>query len=84
VVFLGVSVDTDREALDRAVERLEIPWPQLMDGKGYEGEVAMRYAVRAIPDHYLIDAEGKIVARSRGVEGIAEALADVARQRAAR
>lgn len=80
MVFLGVSVDTERSALEAAVRRLKIPWPQLMDGKGYDGEIPARYAIRAIPDHYLIDAEGKIVARSRSAEGIEEALRHVGRR----
>jgi hypothetical protein len=77
-------VDTERRALDAAVKRLGIPWPQLMDGKGYDGEIPTRYAIRAIPDHYLIDAEGKIVARSRTAEGIEEPLRHVGREPSAR
>lgn len=57
---VGVSLDQDAEAWKKAVERLEIPWIQMSDLKGWKSEAAKAYAVTTIPSTVLIDAEGKI------------------------
>lgn len=59
---MGISIDDDREALVRMVERKNLPWPQIFDGQGYEGAVPKLYNLRSIPTHYVIDREGRIAA----------------------
>jgi peroxiredoxin len=61
-VVVGISIDDDREALTRMVERQGLPWPQIFDGRGYEGAVPTLYNLRSIPTHYVIDREGRIAA----------------------
>lgn len=44
-------------------KRLAMPWPQLFDGKAYEGEIAKLYRVQGTPQIYLVDRAGRIFAR---------------------
>jgi hypothetical protein len=42
-------------------------WPQIYDGKGWQSELAGRYAVTGIPATFLLDKQGKI--RYKNVRG---------------
>jgi peroxiredoxin len=67
--IIGISLDSDRAALDRYIKSYNVTWPQYFDGKGWQNGVAEMYKVRSIPATYLIDKQGKIRYRSlRGDE----------------
>ena len=38
-----------------------MPWPQQLDGKGFNGEIVNRYGIRTVPAMMLLDQTGKIV-----------------------
>lgn len=63
VRIVGVSLDRDRAAWLDAVRRLEIEWPQASDLKGVESPVAARYGVHFTPTTFVLDGEGRIVAK---------------------
>ncbi|TXH21814.1 MAG: AhpC/TSA family protein [Chitinophagaceae bacterium] len=62
--IIGVSVDTDREAWKKAIEKDKLPWIQLSDLKGWKSEVAVKYNVNALPANFLIDPDGNIIAKN--------------------
>jgi peroxiredoxin len=62
--IIGISLDSDRAALERFIKTNGMTWPQYFDGRGWQNEVAEKYKVRAIPATYLIDKQGKIRYRS--------------------
>jgi peroxiredoxin len=67
--IIGISLDSDREALEKFIKTYDMTWPQYFDGKGWQNGLAEQYRVRAIPATYLIDKKGKIRYRSlRGAE----------------
>lgn len=61
---LGVSLDdqTKKDAWLQAIEKDGMPWTQVSDLKGWKNEAAVLYGVSAIPQNYLINPEGKIIA----------------------
>ncbi len=61
---LGVSLDEPktRDKWLKAIAADQLGWPQVCDTGGFGGEVAQRYNIRAIPQNFLIDPTGKIVA----------------------
>jgi peroxiredoxin len=61
---VGISVDSDERDMQNFVKRQGLPWPQYFDGKGWGSKLAIRYSVVKIPTNYLLDAEGKVVARN--------------------
>lgn len=61
--LIGISLDDDQDAWDRATNKLGITWPQMSDLKGWESVAAITYGINSIPHTILIDKEGKIVAR---------------------
>ena len=61
--IIGVSLDEDAEKLAAFVKKNEMPWPQLFDGKGWQNALAQKIGVSSIPATFLLDHEGKIVAK---------------------
>lgn len=67
--ILGVSLDQDKDAWLKAVADDKLTWTQVSDLKYWNNDVAKLYGVRSIPASYLLDKEGKIVAKNlRGEE----------------
>ncbi|WP_190242611.1 TlpA disulfide reductase family protein [Hymenobacter lapidiphilus] len=62
--ILGISLDLekDRPKWLKALADDQLTWTQVWDLRGFEGDVARRYNVRGIPQNFLIDPSGKIVA----------------------
>jgi hypothetical protein len=46
----------------------KITWPQILDGKSGDGEVAKMFNLRGTPLLYLIDRDGKIAAKGHSAE----------------
>ncbi|MDR1682991.1 MAG: AhpC/TSA family protein [Candidatus Symbiothrix sp.] len=68
--ILGISLDNrDAGAWKRAIEKDQLAWPQVSDLKGWKNEVAQMYRISQIPQNFLLNPEGIIVARNlRGSE----------------
>ena len=77
---IGVSLDkTDgKDALISFAKENNMPWRQYFDGQFWGNKLAVKYGVTAIPMAYLLDGEGKIIAKNvRGEEldaAVAKAL----------
>ena len=67
--ILGVSLDEKKGKWEQAIKHDQLDWTQVSDLKGWESDVAALYEVRAIPMNFLLDKEGRIIAKSlRGAE----------------
>ena len=80
VVFVGVSVDTNLDRLDKFVKEKAIPWAQLADGKAFDGPIPKLYRPNGTPTLYVLDRAGRIVARLDSAEKIEESLQPVLAQ----
>jgi thiol-disulfide isomerase/thioredoxin len=66
---VGISLDRDREALEKFLADEQNPWITLHDGDWNDNAVASYYGVMGIPTVILVDKEGKVVStRARGPE----------------
>ena len=59
---LGISIDEGREKWLQAIADDHLPWTQVADLNGPQNEAAQRYNIQGIPQNFLIDPTGKIVA----------------------
>jgi len=66
---VGISLDDDGNKWKKAVKEDGMPWLQLSDLKGSDNEVARYYNINAIPFSFLLDPQGRIIAR--GLRGTA-------------
>ncbi|MBB5639196.1 peroxiredoxin [Pedobacter cryoconitis] len=69
--IIGVSLDQEgkKDAWLAAIKKDGLVWTQVSDLKFWNNEVAVLYGVRGIPQNFLVDPAGKIVATNlRGEE----------------
>jgi peroxiredoxin len=60
---LGVSLDEKKDKWLAAIRVDDLPWTQVSDLKGWKNEAAVQYGVAGIPMNFLLDRDGKIVAK---------------------
>lgn len=62
--ILGVSLDRTREAWLKAIEDDNLLWVHVSDLQYFNSKAAQMYNIQAIPATYLIDDQGRIVAKN--------------------
>lgn len=66
---LGVSLDRAKEPWLKAIKDDQLNWAQVSDLKFWNNAVAVQYKIQSIPQNYLIDPNGIIIAKNlRGQE----------------
>ena len=71
---LGISLDSDRAKLESFIKAQKMTWPQYFDGAGWGNKLAKKYGVNSIPATYLLDREGKIIAKGLRGEALESAV----------
>ncbi|MBN1513299.1 MAG: TlpA family protein disulfide reductase, partial [Phycisphaerae bacterium] len=72
---VGISLDTSDQTPRTMVEKLGMNWPNLVLGPAEDNPVAKLYGVSGIPAMFLIDADGRVVARDLQGEALQTELA---------
>ncbi len=60
----GVSLDKDKNAWLGAIKKDGLTWTHGSDLKFWSSAVAQLYGVSAIPATYLLDKDGKVIAKN--------------------
>lgn len=67
--IFGVSHDVSASAWKKAIADDKLIWPNVSDLKGADNEAGLIYGVYEIPTNFLIDPNGKIIAKNlRGTD----------------
>jgi peroxiredoxin len=67
--IFAVSQDTNKDNWIRAIEKDKLKWKHVNDLKGNSNEAAFIYGVHSLPNNFLIDENGIIIAKNlRGVK----------------
>lgn len=76
---LGVSLDSkkNRQAWIDAIAKDGLNWTQVSDLKFFDNEAAVLYGVKSIPQNFLIDPNGIIVAKNLRGTALEEKLAAI-------
>lgn len=74
---LGVSFDKSREKWIEAIIKDTLGWKHVSDLKSWDNEVRELYFVRSIPENYLIDKTGTIIAKSLRGEALNAKLEEI-------
>jgi peroxiredoxin len=72
--IIGVSLDESEGKLKSFLEAQKMPWAQYFDGQGWGNKLAGKYGVTSIPATYLLDGEGRIIAKDLRGEALDKAL----------
>ncbi len=73
----GVSLDRDRDAWLKAIEKDQLTWIHVSDLKFWNSEGAQTYGVRGIPATFLVDPKGKIIAKNLRGEALDYKLTEI-------
>lgn len=74
---LGVSLDQDKEAWQKAIQQDNLTWSHMSDLKQWESAAVASYKFDGIPFNDLIDPEGKIIASGLRGQGLEAKLAEL-------
>ena len=74
---LGVSLDQAKPAWLNAIKMDGLTWTHLSDLKGWGNEVAALFHVTSIPQNFLIDPQGKIIAKNLRGEALNKKLEEL-------
>lgn len=72
--ILGVSLDDNKTNWQQAIKKDNLSWTHVSDLEGWESKAAQLYGVQSIPTNFLLDKEGKIVARDLRGEALEQKL----------
>lgn len=74
---LGVSLDRDKQKWLDAIHKDKLMWTHVSDLKFWSNEVAQMYKVQSIPQNFLVDPNGKIVAKNLRGTALDEKLCEL-------
>lgn len=77
LVIIGVSLDKNKEAWIKAIKADGLAWYQVSDLQYWDNKVAKLYGIQAIPQSFLIDPEGKLVAKNLRGDALEAELTEV-------
>lgn len=64
VEIVSVAIDSEKEDWQKAVNRPELNWPQLIDTDMWQGSAVQTLKFDSIPYNFLVSKEGKILAKA--------------------
>lgn len=62
--IFAVNLDTNQKAWSRAVARDNADWVHISDSRGWVSPLAATYGVNALPSSFLLDPDGRIIAKN--------------------
>jgi peroxiredoxin len=79
---IGVSLDRPGKKEDwiKAIQADGLVWTQVSDLKYWDNAVAKLYGIRSVPQNFLLDKEGKIIAENLRGEDLMNKLAELLEQ----
>ncbi|SDF46245.1 Peroxiredoxin [Mucilaginibacter pineti] len=72
--ILGVSMDENKSQWLQAVKKDQLIWENVSDLRGDKNKATLMYGVSAIPDNFLIDQNGIIIAKNLRGEALDDQL----------
>jgi peroxiredoxin len=73
----GVSLDRSKDDWLKAIDDDKLNWIHVSDLKYWQNEAAALYSVNSIPANFLVDREGRIVAKNLREEALREKVAEL-------
>jgi thiol-disulfide isomerase/thioredoxin len=58
--IVGISFDSEKDALQKFVKKEKMEWPQYFDGKGWQNAYGTTYGIHSIPTMWLVDKKGNL------------------------
>lgn len=75
--ILSVSLDDNKAKWLEAIKKDHLSWTHVSDLQGWQNSVAIQYGIAGVPMNFLVDKEGRIVAKGLRGEDLEKKLAEV-------
>ena len=75
--IFGVSLDQDKAAWTNAIAKDQLTWPHVSDLQYWNSVAAQAYQVSSIPMTFLLDPQGKIIAKGLRGDSLNQYLANL-------
>lgn len=75
--ILGVSLDSNKEAWQKAIQADGLIWHHVSDLKGWKNDAAALYGVKSVPASFLIGPDGKVIGKDLRGEELHQKLAAI-------
>jgi thiol-disulfide isomerase/thioredoxin len=75
--ILGVSLDEKKDKWQEAIKKDNLNWMQVSDLQGWKNSVAVLYGVQGIPMNFLLNRDGKIIAKGLRGDDLEKKLDEV-------
>lgn len=75
--IVGVSLDDEKKAWLSAIEKDGLPWVHVSDLKGWKNAAAVLYGINAVPQNFLLDPNGVIIAKDLRGEELTKKLGEI-------
>lgn len=73
----AVSLDSDKPGWIKAINKDKLPWINVSELNGYDNSAAIIYGIYELPTNYLIDPNGKIIAKNLRGKVLEDKLAEL-------
>jgi len=77
LAILGISLDDNKSLWIEAIKADGLTWENVSDLKGSKNNAALIYGINGIPDNFLIDKSGTIIARNLRGERLEKKLQEL-------
>lgn len=74
---LSISMDENRAAWLKAVRDDNMVWQQTWDPMNFQGKIALEFGITYVPRSFLLDPEGRVIARDLRGEDLGRKLEEV-------
>lgn len=72
--IVGISLDESQLSWEKSIKAMNMTWPQMSDLGGWNSEAAQLYKVTSIPATFLVDQDGKVIAKNLRGEQLLQQL----------
>lgn len=75
--IFGVSYDTKKPNWEKAIKDDGLVWTQVSDLQGWKNATSDLYGIKAIPTNFLLDKDGKIIAKNIFGKKLSDKLSEI-------
>lgn len=75
--IIGVSLDSHKGSWEKAIREDGLSWIHVSDLKGGKNEAAILYDIKAVPQNFLVDPNGVIIAKNLRSHQLEEKLNEI-------
>lgn len=72
--ILGVALDENLRTINEFVKEKNLNWQHFADGQGWKNKLAAKCGVHRLPANFLLDGEGKIIAKNLSARDLEAAV----------